>query len=452
VLSFLLMILACRCAPPPAGPTVVLITMDTTRADALSCYGGPENSSVNIDALAADGVRFEMALSHVPTTLSSHSSLFTGLDPHRHGVPRNGFPLSEEHPTLVERFSAQGYDTIGIIASSALEAKMGLTRGFRVYNEDMSTDMKKRFEDRGDRVTARALAAVDDRDVEKPLFLWVHYFDAHSPYDPPADWRTRFVEPGYEPEYTMGDGMSVAHTKGKLSEGDRQHLRDLYQAEVAFQDQQIDALMEGLEKRRLMDDALVIMTADHGEMFFENKTRPVGHGTDVDLALTHVPLIVHGRGSYALEPRVVGEPVAISDVGATLLAMMGDDGGLGQGRDLRPLLTGGTVEPRPIFMEATKPKRGKPGDGWNNIQNERGVAWKDHVIYKAPIYRSPARLYELTQEQRRLKIPSGSKRYRLLTEMEALIDEWDADAPPFRSESMDDATIEGLKALGYIDE
>jgi len=433
---------------------VVLITMDTTRADALTSYGGPANSSASVDALAAAGVRFDMALSHVPTTLSAHSSLFTGLDPHGHGVPRNGFPLSGEPSSLPERFQTLGYDTIGIIAATALESKMGLTRGFRVYDEGLSNNIKvkRRFEDRADRVTARALAAVDERDATKPLFLWVHYYDAHSPYTPPEDWKHRFVERGYEPEFTLGGGISEAHIRGDLKDSDRQHLRNLYQAEVAFQDEQIGALLSGLESRRLMGDALVVVTADHGEMFFENKKRPVGHGTDVDLAVTRIPLIIHGRGAQALEARVVSEPVALSELGATVLAMFGDEAGLGEGRDLRPLLTGGSVEPRAIFLEATKPKNGRSTDGWNNIRNERGVAWKEHVLYKAPVYGTPARLFELTPAQRRLKVPPASGRSALLEELTMLLGAWDAAAPPYRDEEMDDETIEGLKALGYIDE
>ena len=452
--SFLLLSLACRSDPPPERPTVVLITMDTTRADALGCYGGPENSSTHIDALAAAGVRFEMALSHVPTTLSAHSSLFTGLDPHGHAVPRNGYPLDPSHSTLAERFKALGYDTIGIIAATALESKMGLTRGFRVYNEDLSVDLKakRRFEDRADRVTARALAAVDARDSNQPLFLWVHYYDAHSPYTPPEDWKYRFVERGYEPTYSMGRGISEAHIRGDLADGDRQHMRNLYQAEVAFQDEQIGALMEGLEARRLMGDALVVLTADHGEMFFESKNRPVGHGPDVDLAVTRIPMVIHGRGSAALTPRVVDEPVALSEVGGTLLAMFGDEAGLGEARDLRPLLTGGAVAPRPIFLEATKPQNARAADGWNNIRNERGVALKDYVVYKAPIFRQPARLFTLTPAQERLKVTPGGPRAELLMELEGRLDQWDAAAPPHRDEDMDDETIEGLRALGYIDE
>lgn len=451
MLSALLTLLACTSPPPPpAGPTVLLVTLDTTRADAVTSYGGPEGTPA-LDGLAAAGVRFEMAVSHAPTTLSSHASLFTGLDPHGHTVPRNGFPLGLRHESMVERLYGLGYDTIGVIGSSALAPGMGLARGFRVYDEALSADMERRFEDTAERVTARALAAVDARDTARPLFLWVHYFDAHSPYAAPREFRRRYVDLNYQPQHVMGQGMARAYTEGRVSAADQAHLRGLYQAEIAYQDAQLGALLAGLEERGLMADALVVVAGDHGEMFFEERPRPLGHGTDIDLHSTRVPLVLHGRGALALAPRVVPDPVALSEVGGTLLGLLGDPDKLGAGRDLRPLLRGEALAPAPIYLEATQPVAQERPPNWNNFLSERGVIWEGHLLTAAPFFREPARLFRLAPEQPPAPIDDAASE-ALKQELYGMLKAWDRDTrPPYRDDVIQGLTLEGLRALGYVE-
>lgn len=387
--------LACTTsAPTPGG--LLLVTLDTTRADALGAYGGP--STPVFDRLAAEGRRFDLALAHAPTTLSSHVSMFSGLDPHGHRVPRNGFPVPDDVPLVAEAFAAQGWHTVAVVGSSALAGELGLERGFATYDDELSRDAGRRFEDRGARVTRRALAALDSWDRTAPLLLWVHYFDAHSPYEAPGFQHIDLAKPQ------------------TFSEEKRQAVRDLYAAEVAYQDAQLGELLDGLAAAGWIPDATIV-AGDHGEMFWEEPERPVGHGTEVDLPVTRVPLVVHGRG-----PGVVADAVPISEVGATLemLAGFGTGGLLG----LRT--------PGPIFMEATRPDVGLPG--WNNLMTERGVYADGRFATRFPL---------LEQQGH----PPQSDDEELL----ALLASWDAAAPARVEDTRTEQTREALKALGYVE-
>ena len=419
--------------PPTVGENVVLITLDTTRADALGAYGGP--ASPVFDALAARGTRFSWALSHTTTTLNAHTSLFTGLDPHGHAVPRNGFTLPAELQTVAVRLHNAGWDTIGIAAASALDSETRIDRGFRVWDDELPIDKGKRYEARGDDVTRRALEAVDERLTDRPLFLFVHYYDAHSPYEAPEGPTTSWDDP----EKAMIQAAKASR-ENTLTDGQANELRAMYQAEVLYQDGQLGELLAGLRERGVLDDDThVVVTADHGEMFFESRMRPVGHGTDVDLPVTHVPLIVQGPKA---SPLVVEQPVKLSDVGPTLLALAGVDTALGTGQDLSPLLSGGTLPVTPIYLEATRPSN-ETGPLWNNLPAERGLVSEGHVLIKTG---SSGVLYVLDAEQTKASGVPRRKR------MEDEVDAWDATAPEYRPETMSDSMREALRALGYMDE
>lgn len=438
-------------APPTRpGGNVVFITLDTTRADALGAYGrapGPgADASPVFDKLAGRGVLFDWCIAHVPTTLSSHSSMFTGLDPHGHEVPKNGYPLYERHDTVAERLRDAGYDTISTIAASPLATDMGIQQGFRVVSEELQIDKVKRHEARADDVTARALAAVDGAAQDKPLFLWVHYYDAHSPYEAPSEWRKKLVTQ-QRPRWGAPDSavkkIASAHREGVLKDADRRWLREQYQAEVAFQDHQMGELLKGLDQRGLMQDTWLVITADHGEMFFEDSSSPVGHGPDIELAVTHVPLlIVPPKGSEVPAGRV-SQVVKTSDLGPTLLGLAGLSTDLGDGNDLGPLLAGGEVPTGPVFMEATRTVRKPDGQAWNNADNERGVVLDDRVLIRTRT--GVDGLYERTIEPTRLVEPDA------LETLSSLMDRWDAAAPAQRTDTFSDDVEEALRALGYMD-
>lgn len=455
----LFLILACgsKASEPPAMPVkanlpnIVLVTLDTTRADAMGSYGGQEGISPHFDAIAKAGIQFDAAFSHSPTTLSAHSSIFTGLDPHGHAVPRNGFPLGDAFETLAERLQSQGYDTLGIVAASVLNKEMGIAQGFRLFDEDTPTDMGRRFEDRADRVTRRALDLVSQRDSSRPFFLWVHYYDAHSPYNAPKDFRARFTktEKGSKTSLPSSDGRwdLVMNLKDWIgTETNLAYLKGLYFAEIAWVDRQMGRLFSALEAQGLLTNSLVAITADHGEAFADGRLHPVGHGHDVDSWATRIPMVIRGTGTFATTGMHIDQTVKSSDLGATLLSMAGLEASFGQGQNLHRLIRGETLVSNPVFMEASKPKNSETEGLWNNIGHEQGVVDGKFLYINNTRMRPADQLFSLENGgQKRLDDPATLKRLR-----EAWIT-WNERAPPYRTEAFSKEMEDALRALGYLE-
>ncbi len=441
----LALLLACsRPSPQPSPqPTVVLISWDTTRADALSSYAdvrswrpqepdlGP--STPTADGLAARGTRFQWALAHAPTTLSSHSSVMSGRDSHGHRVVRNGYPLPADLPLLAERFAAAGWDTIAVVGASTLEAGMGLNRGFRLYDDQVGTRVRARYEDRADRVNERVFAAVD-KGVARPLFLFVHYFDPHSPWDSASpEVRQKFPQAGpAEPGPLVEKAVA-----GTLSDEEARAARAAYLAEVAWTDQQTGLLLDGLRKRRLLDDSLVVLFSDHGEALDDPGSWPYGHGLDADLPALHVPLIIAGSGRFAAPVGVDARPARLLDLGSTVLARVGLPGALGEGQDLFA-----RTEALPSFAEATKPDAQERTDAWNNLPFDRSVVDEGHLLRVTPL-RGQSRLSRLGDSA----VVDPERTERLRAKLEA----WDAAAPGFREVELEEETRKALEALGYVE-
>jgi arylsulfatase A-like enzyme len=451
-LSALALLLACHGRPETAAaPLVLVVSFDTTRADAVSAYGRISGTTPHTDALAANGVRFDWALAPAPTTLCSHAAVFTGLDTHGSGVPANGYPLAREIPVLADRFADAGWDTLAVIASSALEKSMGLDRGFRGYDDDLSVHTPPRYEDPGASVTRRALASVDARDRSRGLFLFVHYFDAHGPWNsaPPAI-RARFAEPSYGGSVTSdkdgADFLVRALRAGTARPEDIRQGKALYHAEVASQDDAFGALLAGLAERKMLDDAAIIVFGDHGETFDEEPQRAFGHGFDVDLYAIHVPLVIRGTGRYQIAPRVVDTPVRLQDLGTTILSLAGIGGTLGEGRDLAPLWNGGTIPDVPAFAEATKPKNAPLTlPGWNNLALERAVVTDGLLFTRARWLGDEGQLFRLGWEQQPVDDDDAARR------LGTLLDAWDQKAPPPREDRISIGTLEALRSLGYVE-
>jgi arylsulfatase A-like enzyme len=438
--------------PPPVRadlPNIVLITLDTTRADAMGSYGGPEGISPAFDAVAAEGIQFDWAFSHSPTTLSAHSSIFTGFDPHGHAVPRNGFPLGDAFETLAERLQSQGYDTLGVVAASVLNREMGMAQGFRLFNDDTPTDMGRRYEDRADRVTRRALELIAQREPNRPFFLWVHYYDAHSPYDAPKDFQSRFTRPNYRSTVDRRGGyerLADVIRAGRFPPAELAHLKGLYFAEIAWVDNQMERLLKALESDGLLKNSLTAITADHGEAFAEGHFHPVGHGHDVDTWATHVPLVIRGRGSVETTPQRINQTVKVSDLGTTLLSLAKLEPRLGKGQDLNKLIQGEALVSTPVFMEASKPKQSEIPGRWNNIGHEQGLVDGRILYINNPRARPVDRVFSIEAgTQKPLDDPEA------LTRMRALWEGWNELAPPYREEVFSKDMEEALRALGYLE-
>ena len=449
----------------PSGPqVVVLVSFDTARADGFSVYGSDEADTPVVDALAGCGVRFQNALSHVPTTLNSHTTMLSGEDPHGHGVVRNGYELSPDIPLLQERLGAAGWNTMAVVGSMALDGAMGLSRGFDVYDQQFGTGLGLPFEDRADGVTMRALAAVDSRpDPNQPLFLFVHYYDPHLPWDSaPPTVRSRFADPDYSgPVHGTRDTLARlqhAFMADTLSEADLQQARQLYRAEIHWSDHQLGVLLDGLDARGLGANRLVIVTSDHGETIGDFSTEefmlsdgrpyfriPIGHGDDVSTVNLHVPLIIQGRGDLGIESGIVVEDVVgLMDIAPTILSVLSSSTSMGSGQSLAGFWQGEPPPPRPHFAEATKPKREEPTDVWNNLFFDRRVTWSGVVYRDTPwIPRGPL-ITDLAG--RELQVDD-----RLRRELAVFLQEWDRQAPPWRAEEMTPETEAALEALGYIE-
>lgn len=278
--------------PPPEPGSGVLISVDTTSADALSVYGADPAITPNLSALAATGVVFEQARTVTPITLPSHASMLTGLYPIRHTVRDNGYlPLPDSARTLAELASEAGYDTGAFIAAGVLTAPFGLAQGFETYDEPVAGARATGSiaDRRGRQVTDAAIAWLDARDESRPLFLWAHYFDPHAPYAP----GPKFLQ---------------------------QASGDKYLGEVAAMDAAIGRLIARLDQRPDADRTTIVVVGDHGEAFGVNGEQT--HGLLLHDATLHVPFLVRFPGRRRAGERDDGL-VSVIDAFPTLLAGMG---------------------------------------------------------------------------------------------------------------------------------
>lgn len=307
------------------SPDLVLVTLDTVRADALGAYGGSARTPV-LDGLAAAGARFEQALSPVPLTLPAHGTLLTGLDPNQTGLRDNGVSaLPKTVPTIAEALRARGYSTIAVVGSRVLDRRFGLDRGFDHYDDRMLAERVGEFgyaERPAREVVDVALAGVTREARDRPLFLWVHFYDPHAPY--------------------VGAASSA---------------RDRYREEIESVDREIGRLLASLRKDR---PRFVIVVADHGESFGEHGENE--HGYLLHQPTLRVPLLVSGPGV----PRgvVIREPVATARIAATLASAGGVPAKVAK-RFGGPLAWRDTGEPAPIYHETLFPAS---TFGWSPLQ------------------------------------------------------------------------------------
>jgi len=337
-------------APPPR-PSLLLITLDTTRADALGSYGGTEAETPALDALAVRGVRYARAVSPAPLTLPAHASILTGLAPPEHGLRSNGtHALPAEPPTLASVLAARGWSTAAFVASRVLDRRFGLARGFDVYGDRMAAERVGQYgypERDAEAVTGEALAWLAGRRPGERAFLWVHYYDPHAPYEPPARIR---------------QGGSRAD----------------YAGEVAFVDRQVGRLLAALPERP--GGWVVAAVGDHGEAFGENGEE--GHGIFLYRTTLEVPLLLAGPG--VPEGKVVGETVAIRRLPATLLALLGVAGSGVPGPRLPGLpALGPDAPPEAAYGEAWMPAAVY---GWAPLTALTDRRWKLIVAPRPELY------------------------------------------------------------------
>jgi arylsulfatase A-like enzyme len=408
----------------PRTPNLLLITLDTTRADALGAYGQRLPASPHIDALAREGVLFEQATTSNPETLPAHATLLTGKWPFRHGVRSNGGGgLALENETLAEHLEGYGYRTAAEVAAPVLDRRTQIGQGFDEFTDVGSPGVAVRHFLKGDQraeaekvrpgsdITDRGLGFLrENRD--RKFFLWLHYFDPHSPYDPPEEFRTRIPDSDYH-------------------------------AEVAFADHQIGRLVTALADLGLQDDTLIVVMADHGEGRGDHAER--GHSMFVYQATMRVPLVFSGLPVLAAGRRI-DAPVRSVDVVPTVLDLLGlpplesiD------GVTLRPLITGEAAD-----LELTGYGEAK---GFSTLFPMSMLRFVREGRWKY-IHKVEPELYDLSADPEELddRIASHPEvAERLLASLEAMLSVA-GSAPVAASEMLSEEAKQQLMALGYVDE
>ncbi|MEA2336667.1 MAG: choline-sulfatase, partial [Thermoanaerobaculia bacterium] len=295
MLLIALMATSCRRAP---RPNVLVITVDTLRADHLGCYGFTLARTPAIDKLAGESVRFTDAISSAPITMPAHSSIFTGLLPVAHGVRDNGaYALGENAVTLAERLRDAGYTTHAFVSALVLNRRYNLNQGFETYDDDLwAEDEPKLFmirERQAPKTADRFLQWFGewDKAKAKPFFTWVHFFDPHQPYHPSVADAALAVTP--------------------------------YDAEIAGVDRQIGRIVETLRAKGVLDNTLLILTADHGESLGEHGEQT--HAIFVYDATVRVPLLMRYKPAFA--PGVYANAMRSVDIVPTVLGILGLPGG-----------------------------------------------------------------------------------------------------------------------------
>lgn len=341
--------------PGPDRPNVLLIVMDTVRADHLSPYGYPKRTAPTLERLASEGVLFEQAISAGSWTLPSHATLFTGLYARDHHTTAANWKLEAGFETLAEVLGAAGYRTAGFSNNPWISDASGLTQGFSTFLDMWRDASRGRDGDDGaTRTNELLLDWLDSAGRDRPFFVFVNFMEPHLPYAPPEAFARRFVPVGTPPD-VLAELRGWQHPRelgyvlrvpgyGVTPEQFR-ILGALYDAEIACLDSRIDDLVRGLEARGLLESTLVIVTSDHGEHLGDHAL--MDHKMSLYDALIHVPLIVRYPPRIPRGVRIRGL-VQTNDVFPTVLGLCGVARRAPRGAFPLPLRDGDTVRDRAL--------------------------------------------------------------------------------------------------------
>jgi arylsulfatase A-like enzyme/Flp pilus assembly protein TadD len=393
---------------------VLLITMDTTRADKLGAYGCRDIRTPVIDGLAREGVLFTDARASIPITLPSHCTIMTGLYSPGHGVRNNGnYVLPGEISTLAEVLSREGYHTAAFVGAFVLDSQFGLSQGFDTYDDSFrergksASDYFGHVEKPAGDLTQDALGWLAT--AGEPFFLWLHYYDPHYPYLPPAPFDTLFAQP--------------------------------YLGEIAYVDSCIGEVVKSLEAGGLAERLLVVLTSDHGESLGEHGE--LSHGLFLYEGTTRVPLIMKFEGRLPAGARV-SHPVSLADLFPTVL----DIGEIAipaevQGRSLLTTLESPETAGPPMYMETVLPSE---NFGWSEITGVFHDGWKYFRV-------TEPELYNVSEDPREEKNLFHAEK-ETVKEMESLLDSLHTalarETAGSAASGLDAETQEKLEMLGYV--
>ena len=461
-LIFMFLLLGCGIvrAETPSGYNVLLISVDTLRADHLSCYGYKRATSPQIDQVAREGVLFENAVAASNWTVPSHISLLTSLYPSVHGVDTPDKRLGEAVPTLAQVLAKQGYTTAGFVTGPNLNHRFGFQRGFQLYDDFTATLMcETNLFEAHDLNSAGVFGFPSDHVItnlarlwlkqhgQEKFFLFLHYWDCHSDYVPPAPYD-RLFDPGYKGKE---NGHNVSQRQREIETGitprDLAHLIALYDGEIGHTDDQVGEVLQLLRKMGLAEKTLLIIVSDHGEGFLEHGM--ILHGNSLFEELIHVPLILRLPGVIPAGRRIQ-DNVSQVDVMPTVLGLLGiaGPGGL-QGIDLSSACRGaGGLPDRVIFSESLCPIF---------KLNLRAARWGSYKLIQEKGCRPmPLLVVREGRETDAEKAGLDDKQRQKLEETltKDLASRPSASEGPNRAakpSKMDEATFRRLKSLGYVE-
>ena len=396
-------------APSPSRLNLLLVTIDTLRADRLGCYGYSQIETPNLDRIARQGALFENAVASAPLTAPSHASMMTGVYPTVHKVRNTGgFVLSPSEAKLAKILQDQGWDTAAFVGSSVLKGRFGFNQGFAVYDDEMPTSKSGSAvaepERRAGEVVDRAVKWLDAQSG-KPFFLWVHVYDPHIPYDPPDPFREKYKDRPYD-------------------------------GEIAYTDQQLGRLFDTVARKSRPENTLIAVLSDHGESFSEHGEYT--HGVFLYDTTLRIPFLMAGAGIPA--GLRVKQQARTIDLLPTVMELMGGKAPVGiQGTSLAPAFRGKEVPTAYAYAETLFPKLNM---GWAELRAMRTTRWK---YIRAP----KPELYDLAQDPAETTNVIASHAAEA-QELEAQLKAVSGGAEKVAAAPMDSHTMQQLRSLGYL--
>src|SRR6266567_3170588 len=400
---------------PKPRPNVVLITIDTVRADHVGCYGAKNIQTPTLDALGRDGVVFERAISQVPLTWPSHAALLTGMYPFQNGVQDfTGQPLDSQFRSVAQAFKQHGYATGAVVSAYVLDRSWGLARGFDFYDDAFAPEAYVNrdiglVDRRAGESVDRALAWLKKNQL-RPFFFWLHLYDPHSPYDPPEPFRS-------------------------------QYQGHLYDGEIAYADHELGRLIAWLKQSQVYDSSMILFLSDHGESLGEHGERE--HGFFVYNATVHVPLIVKPAAGSGVRPGRATWPVETTAVAPTLLEAAGIHDGMGQQLQSHGLLDAAAASGDVAYSETFYPFS---SFGWSPL---RALETSRYHYIEAP----QPELYDLNadpEENNNLAQQQTATIAVLKDKLHAILANDPYSPAPDNNSRLSPDALDKLRALGYV--
>ena len=459
VLFSVCLVLACSKVPEYRGepPNILLIVMDAARADHFSCYGYQRETTPAIDKLALSGALFSRAVSSTSWTVPSHASLFTGLLPPEHGATYQHDWLVDRIPTLAELLKAEGYRSAAFSSNPAVDRSNNLHRGFDLFISVWSDTTRKEpvkhfYTER----TNGLIRSFIENGREDPFFIFVNYMDVHTPYDPPEPYRSRYLPQGTEITVRID---SACHNEAlmnyetlTLSAEEISAVCDIYDGALNYLDAKIGELLEYLGQKGILDNTLIIITSDHGDLLGEYGF--FGHGGLLSRLLVQIPLVIRYPPIF---PRQVvrDEPVAIADIFHSIASLLPLKGYPETGAPVRNLFSD-EIEPAPCYSDLKVGAIQNAGRFLRN--NDTRSVWTPEDLHYILSDDESYECYDLDQDsgEARNLCPAQVDRKEVvstITKFEKRLFKFveiPEDLRLLSRQTLDPEQIKALKALGYV--